>query len=1153
MIRKLFVWTFILVAGSLGTVKAQKTGIGTANPIAKFHIHTPFVPMDSLFMITKGNNVLFVVTSSGEVGINVAVPSVAFDHQGTARFKGYKTAPLQPPSLLKANTNGLVDTFQASGDGIEVLRGDLTWGPPPSGAAGLWRDFGTFIAPTTLPAGKYFAVNDSGWIGIGTNNPMAPLHVIGPIWQTGLNNSILIGTDAGASLFSGGNNVLIGDSAGLDMAEAVFNVAVGYKTLMTDTIQGNNTAVGYGAMSSLVKDTSNVAIGAFSLLSGQSNRSVSIGAFSINSCISCADNVAIGPDALRDLQYGTNNVAIGTGTLRDMDNGNFSIAIGYNALSRLRLAFFSSSPMVAIGDSALATTKFTAGNTAVGFKALARDSSSSHNTAIGFYAMALRRSGSGRNVAIGSYSMYSATGDDNIAMGHRSIYSSGGFRNVAIGNYAMEQSGGNDNVAIGNKALRNNKQSFNVVVGNNALSSDTLAVRSIAIGDSALGNVYQSSDNIAVGTGTMKGAFSGSSNNVMIGKNAGVLVNSTVNIPTSKNVLIIPYDSSRGYGDTAYLTSSTIILSDGGRASSETDKSTHIGTRITNDVGTGNTLLGNMRVTNSNSDNIPGVTAICAGPATDTFSSDSTVIVNVGYTSRYLSTRRLVSIGFDLVNDLSNLNNVNGGVIIGSQYFFTRRYSELGDIIYIGHSSGALRASSQISIGHSSLYNNVVSDSISLLNNIVIGHGNMDEFRHFVYRDKSIVYNTVIGNNSFTTAPVGGSYITFVGNNSANQLEAVELVGIGNQSLDFNNVSVSGVHNGIILLGNRSMRATLQPGNSPRSVFLFDMDDYLIVGNDVLNMYVDTLWVNYGEVDHNMLIGNQIIKSGMRLGKLRRNVLVGTRVAQYVVDTFKNNVVIGHEALSQDTLKNTKLNVIIGPRACNRGVDTLLENVYIGAFVANGTNRIVRHKYNTAVGAYSGPVASLTTSIHTGALGYRANPTASYRYHFGNTSVNWIGGNVNPTVYSDSTLKYDIKDNVPGLKFIMGLRPVTYNLDIESQQKILYGFVDTAQWHGKYDIEKIRFSGFIAQEVDSLLKSLGKQFSGLYTPDEIGGDSLSYSISYEAFVVPLVKAIQEQQEILKEQERQIANQQQRIKELKERIAQRQKQLEQLGLKKIAEK
>ncbi len=1153
MIRKLFVWVIVLSAGVLGVIKAQKTGVGTTTPIARFHVHTPFLPMDSLFMITKGNNVLFVVTSTGEVGINVAAPSVAFDHQGTARFRGYKTAPLQPPSLLKVTTSGLVDTFQASGNGIEVLRGDFTWGPPPSGSVGLWQDFGPFISPTTLAAGKFFAVNDSGWIGIGTNNPMASLHVIGPIWQTGLNNSILIGVNAGASLFTGGSNVLIGDSAGLDMDEAFFNVAVGYKALMTDTQRNNNTAVGYGALSSLIKDTSNVAIGAFSLLSGQSNRSVSIGAFSINSCVSCADNVAIGPDALRDLQYGTNNVAIGTGALRDMDNGNFSIAIGYNALSRLRLAFLSSSPMVAIGDSALASTRYTAGNTAIGFKALARDSSSSHNTAVGFYSMALRRSGSGRNVAVGSYAMYSATGDDNIAMGHRAIYSSGGFRNIAIGNYAMEQSGGNDNVAIGNKALRNNRQSFNVAIGNNALVSDTMSVRSIAIGDSALWNLYQSSDNVAIGTGTMKSALTGSSNNVMIGKNAGKLVNSTVNIPTSKNVLIIPYDSSKGDGDTAYLTRSTIILSNGGRASSRTDRSTHIGMRITNDIGTGSTLIGNVREVISNGAYIPSVTVVCAGPATDTLGADSTVIINVGYTSKLLSTSRVVSIGFDLINYLSNINNVNGGVIIGSQYFFTRRYYELGNIIHIGHSSGSLLASSQITIGHSSVYNNTKSDSIWSLDNIVIGHGSMDEFRHFTMKEQVSVYNTVVGNNSFTKTPVGGSEIAFVGNNSARRLEAIQLVGVGNQSLDFNNVRVSGVHNGIILLGNRSMRAMLRPGNSPRAVFLFDMDDYLIVGNDVLNMYVDTLWDNYGEVDHNMLIGNQILSNAMRLGKFRRNVLVGTRVAQYVADTFKNNVVVGHEALSQDTLKNTKLNVVIGPRACNRGSDSLLENVYIGAFVANGTNRIVRHKYNTAVGAYSGPVASLSTSIHTGALGYRANPTASYRYHFGNTSVNWIGGNVNPTVYSDSTLKYDIKDDVLGLRFIMGLRPVTYNLDIEKQQEILYGFVDTAQWQGKYDIESIRFSGFIAQEVDSLLKSLGKQFSGLYTPDEIGGDSLSYSISYEAFVVPLVKAIQEQQEILRNQEQQIASQQQRIKELKERIAQRQRQLEQLGLKKIAEK
>jgi hypothetical protein len=53
-----------------------------------------------------------------------------------------------------------------------------------------------------------------------------------------------------------------------------------------------------------------------------------------------------------------------------------------------------------------------------------------------------------------------------------------------------------------------------------------------------------------------------------------------------------------------------------------------------------------------------------------------------------------------------------------------------------------------------------------------------------------------------------------------------------------------------------------------------------------------------------------------------------------------------------------------------------------------------------------------------------------------------------------------------------------------------------------------RFSGFIAQDVEKVAKSLGYDFSGI---DAAKNEKDLYGLRYSEFVVPMVKAIQEQQ------------------------------------------
>jgi hypothetical protein len=90
------------------------------------------------------------------------------------------------------------------------------------------------------------------------------------------------------------------------------------------------------------------------------------------------------------------------------------------------------------------------------------------------------------------------------------------------------------------------------------------------------------------------------------------------------------------------------------------------------------------------------------------------------------------------------------------------------------------------------------------------------------------------------------------------------------------------------------------------------------------------------------------------------------------------------------------------------------------------------------------------------------------------------------------------------------------------------GIEDDTDWEGKYDIEKIRFSGFIAQDVEKAAQNIGYDFSGI---DKTG---TTLGLRYSEFVVPLVKAIQEQQDIILTQQKMIEEMGRRLEALEKR-------------------
>lgn len=232
-----------------------------------------------------------------------------------------------------------------------------------------------------------------------------------------------------------------------------------------------------------------------------------------------------------------------------------------------------------------------------------------------------------------------------------------------------------------------------------------------------------------------------------------------------------------------------------------------------------------------------------------------------------------------------------------------------------------------------------------------------------------------------------------------------------------------------------------------------------------------------------------------------------------------NNIAIGDYALS-DLAGGKNCNVAIGTSAMSyhQGAGS----IGIGWLAGFTSGTHFTGDYVTLIGAQTGYVTPTSGSNNT-YLGYQAKPTSSSVSNeivLGNTSISSLRCQVSLTTVSDARVKENIQNDVAGLNFIMNLRPVTYNYNIQKVNKLISGenYVDTFNWTGKNDVQSIRFSGFLAQEVEQAALKAGYEFSGVDKPKD--GKSLM-GLRYSEFVVPLVKGMQEQQAQIEKQKSQI--------------------------------
>jgi hypothetical protein len=162
---------------------------------------------------------------------------------------------------------------------------------------------------------------------------------------------------------------------------------------------------------------------------------------------------------------------------------------------------------------------------------------------------------------------------------------------------------------------------------------------------------------------------------------------------------------------------------------------------------------------------------------------------------------------------------------------------------------------------------------------------------------------------------------------------------------------------------------------------------------------------------------------------------------------------------------------------------------------------------NTGIG-YNADVSAANLNNAT-AIGSNAKVNATNKVRIGDTHVTVIEGQVGWSYPSDIRLKKDIVGLSHGLDFIKALRPVEF--------RMITG-------NGRKDC------GFIAQDIEALL---GTDYNVL----GIGADpERTLSLRYTDFIATMVKAMQEQQEMIESQKETIKMQREQILSLEERLA-----------------
>jgi hypothetical protein len=229
-------------------------------------------------------------------------------------------------------------------------------------------------------------------------------------------------------------------------------------------------------------------------------------------------------------------------------------------------------------------------------------------------------------------------------------------------------------------------------------------------------------------------------------------------------------------------------------------------------------------------------------------------------------------------------------------------------------------------------------------------------------------------------------------------------------------------------------------------------------------------------------------------------------------NTAYDNTAIGFQSLYVVTSGGQ--NTAVG-RGSGDSVTTGTGNTVVGYAAGSA---LTSANFSTAIGLEAMLTGNYNNSL---SVGFDAQVTGANYGRIGDTSVDVYAKSFNNT--SDARDKADIQDTNLGLSFIMQLQPRMYRWDFRESYRSPKPVADAPkeEWDAWREANKLsnlthdgthkrsRFhQGLLAQEVKSVMDSMGVDFGG-FRDSEVNGGDAQMGLEYIQFIAPLIKAVQE--------------------------------------------
>lgn len=951
--------------------------------------------------------------------------------------------------------------------------------------------------------------------------------------------------DSAAVPIGGVNNVGIGINV-LKLNAGIRNVGVGIGALENLGIASDNTAIGYHAMNESVGTFYNTAVGKEALKKSQAPYNTGIGWGAMTSNVSGEGNTATG------------GLALGLNT-----GGSFNTANGYLSL----FSNTSGDGNTGVGTQALYYNTLGNYNTAVGRFSL-YNNTGSYNTAHGYGSLLNNTTGEG-NTATGMWALNSNnTGTWNTGNGLSALYhNTTGNSNTALGLQALNNNTiGNNNTATGRDALVNNiTGSNNSVFGYGADVLTDGLTNATAIGYNAK---VTESNAIQLGNAAVTKVFNGVGNNAVFITGGLQVTGGSPGVgkvlTSDANGVATWQTPSGGGGGAGWLLTGNAGTVDGTNFIGTTDNvpltirvNNLQSGRIESNNLTANTFYGyRSGVVNTGINN--------TGYGWQALQSNTSGIYNTanGYQSLSLNTtgsNNTASGSIALFFNSAGNNNTATGL---QSLFFN---STGNDNTGLGYQSlfNSSTGNKNTAVGRRALYNNATgSNNTAIGDSAGVATGNLNNTTALGYNAIAQQSNSIqLGNNTVTrifagvgnvaTVVTGGLQVTG-GTLAAGKVLTSDALG----NATWQNLPAAG--SGWSLTGNS--------GTNPATNFLGTIDSVTLnfrvfnqrAGRIEPSIYTANTFFGFQSGKNNTTGAWNTATGHTSLAANTTgiaNTAMGYR-ALAVNDSGSANTATGHYALSLNTKGNgntatgslTLFNNTTGNDNNAAGRNSLYWNTTGNNNTASGTftlNKNSTGNNNTAVGynalsrnetgnensAFGYLADAITTNLtNATALGSGAIVNTSNKVRLGNNAVTVVEI-FSSAVYtgSDGRFKTNVSESdVKGLDFIKRLRPVVYNLDTKKfekfQTKNMPDSIRDLYLNKDFGPSTaIRQSGFIAQEVEKAARQSGYNFNGIHKPEN---DNDNYSLAYSQFVVPLVKAVQEQQVMIENLQNQLKQLQQ---------------------------